>query len=152
LINQKLSDMEDPFKPVKDAFVDMANQAKDGLVSIQSVFAEQNDVIRMMFERQNQLLEESLMHQREAIQKKFSEMPTQMQVLFDIARTLESINANVSSSYNLEELIQAIRTNKPISKKGKWKYFDKLIPYATPIMLGATFIALVVLIIITYLK
>jgi len=152
LINQKLSEMEDPFKPIKDAFVDMANQAKDGLVSIQSVFAEQNDVIRMMFERQNQLLEESLMHQREAIQKKFSEMPTQMNVLLDIARTLESINANVSSSYSQEELIQAIKTNKPISKKGKWKYFDKLMPYATPIMLGATFIALVVLIIITCLK
>lgn len=152
LINQKLSEMEDPFKPIKDAFTDMANQAKDGLVSIQSVFAEQNDVIRMMFERQNQLLEESLMHQREAIQKKFSEMPTQMNVLFDIARTLESINANVSSSYSQEELIQAIRTKKTISKKGKWKYFDKIIPYATPIMLGATFIALVVLIIITCLK
>ena len=92
------------------------------------------------------------MHQREAIQKKFSEMPTQMNVLFDIARTLESINANVSSSYNQDELLQAIRTNKSISKKGKWKYLDKLIPYATPIMLGATFIALVVLIIITCLK
>ena len=152
LINQKLSEMEDPFKPIKDAFADMANQAKDGLVSIQSVFAEQNDVIRMMFERQNQLLEESLMHQREAIQKKFSEMPTQMNVLFDIARTLESINANVSSSYSQDELIQAIRTNKSISKKGKCKYLDKLMPYATPIMLVATFIALVVLIIITCLK
>ena len=144
--------MEDPFKPIKDAFADMANQAKDGLVSIQSVFAEQNDVIRMMFERQNQLLEESLMHQREAIQKKFSEMPTQMNVLFDIARTLESINANVSSSYSQDELIQAIRGNKSVIKKGKWKYLDKVMPYATPIMLGATFIALVVLIIITCLK
>ena len=92
------------------------------------------------------------MHQSEAMMRKFSEMPTQMNILFEIARTLESINANVSSTYNQDELIQAIRTNKPISKKGKWKYFDKIIPYATPIMLGATFIALVVLIIITCLK
>lgn len=152
LINQKLSEMEDPFKPIKDAFADMANQAKDGLVSIQSVFAEQNDVIQMMFERQNQLLEESLMHQREAIQKKFSEMPTQMNVLFDIARTLESINANVSSTYNQEELIQAIRGNKSILKKGKWKYLDKVMPYAVPALLGATFVALVVLIVIVCLK
>lgn len=152
LINQKLSEMEDPFKPIKDAFVGMAHQAEDGLVSVKSVFAEQNDVIRMMFERQNQLLEEALMHQREAMMRKFSEMPTQMNILFDIARTLESINANVSSTYNQEELIQAIRTNKSISKKGRWKYFDKIILYATPIMLGATFIALVVLIIITCLK
>lgn len=152
LINQKLSEMEDPFKPIKDAFADMANQAKDGLVSIQSVFAEQNDVIRMMFERQNQLLEESLMHQREAIQKKFSEMPTQMNVLFDIARTLESINANVSSSYSQDELIQAIRGNKSVIKKGKWKYLDKVMPYAVPALLGATFVALIVLIVIICLK
>lgn len=152
LINQKLSEMEDPFKPIKDAFADMANQAKDGLVSIQSVFAEQNDVIRMMFERQNQLLEESLMHQREAIQKKFSEMPTQMNVLFDIARTLESINANVSSSYSQDELIQAIRGNKSVIKKGKWKYLDKVMPYAVLALLGATFVALIVLIVIICLK
>lgn len=152
LINQKLSDMEDPFKPVKDAFADMANQAKDGLVSIQNVFAEQNEMIREMFMRQNQMFEEALMHQREAIHKKFSEMPTQMNVLFDIARTLESINANVSSTYSQDELIQAIRGNKPIVKKGKWKYLDKVISYATPILLGATFVALVVLIIITCLK
>ena len=152
LINQKLSDMEDPFKPVKDAFADMANQAKDGLVSIQNVFAEQNEMIREMFMRQNQMFEEALMHQREAIHKKFSEMPTQMNVLFDIARTLESINANVSSTYSQDELIQAIRGNKPIVKKGKWKYLDKVMPYATPILLGATFVALVVLIIITCLK
>ena len=152
LINQKLSDMEDPFKPVKDAFADMANQAKDGLVSIQNVFAEQNEMIREMFMRQNQMFEEALMHQREAIHKKFSEMPTQMNVLFDIARTLESINANVSSTYSQDELIQAIRGNKPIVKKGKWKYLDKVMSYATPILLGATFVALVVLIIITCLK
>ena len=152
LINQKLSDMEDPFKPVKDAFADMANQAKDGLVSIQNVFAEQNEMIREMFMRQNQMSEEALMHQREAIHKKFSEMPTQMNVLFDIARTLESINANVSSTYSQDELIQAIRDNKPIVKKGKWKYLDKVMSYATPILLGATFVALVVLIIITCLK
>lgn len=159
LINQKLSDMEDPFKPVKDAFADMANQAKDGLVSIQNVFAEQNEMIRemfmrqnQMFMRQNQMFEEALMHQREAIHKKFSEMPTQMNVLFDIARTLESINANVSSTYSQDELIQAIRGNKPIVKKGKWKYLDKVMSYATPILLGATFVALVVLIIITCLK
>ena len=152
LINQKLSEMEDPFKPIKDAFVDMANQAKDGLVSIQNVFAEQNEMIREMFMRQNQMFEEALMHQREAIHKKFSEMPTQMNVLFDIARTLESINANVSSTYSQDELIQAIRGNKPIVKKGKWKYLDKVMSYATPILLGATFVALVVLIIITCLK
>ena len=152
LINQKLSEMEDPFKPIKDAFADMANQAKDGLVSMQNVFAEQNAMIRDMFLRQNQIFEEALMHQREAIHKKFSEIPTQMNVLFDIARTLESINANVSSTYSQDELIQAIRGNKPIVKKGKWKYLDKMMSYATPILLGATFVALVVLIIITCLK
>ena len=152
LINQKLSEMEDPFKPIKDAFADMVNQAKDGLVSMQNVFAEQNAMIRDMFLRQNQMFEETLMHQREAIHKKFSEMPTQMNVLFDIARTLESINANVSSTYSQDELIQAIRGNKPIVKKGKWKYLDKVMSYATPILLGATFVALVVLIIITCLK
>lgn len=152
LINQKLSEMEDPFKPIKDAFADMVNQAKDGLVSMQNVFAEQNAMIRDMFLRQNQMFEEALMHQREAIHKKFSEIPTQMNVLFDIARTLESINANVSSTYSQDELIQAIRGNKPIVKKGKWKYLDKVMSYATPILLGATFVALVVLIIITCLK
>ena len=152
LINQKLSDMEDPFKPVKDAFADMANQAKDGLVSIQNVFAEQNEMIREMFMRQNQMFEEALMQQREAIHKKFAEMPTQMNVLFDIARTLESINANVSSSYSQDELIQAIRGNKSIVKKGKWKYLDKVMPYAVPTLLGATFVALVILIVITCLK
>ena len=152
LINQKLSDMEDPFKPVKDAFADMANQAKDGLVSIQNVFAEQNEMIREMFMRQNQMFEEALMQQREAIHKKFAEMPTQMNVLFDIARTLESINANVSSSYSQDELIQAIRGNKSIVKKGKWKYLDKVMPYAVPALLGGTFVALVILIVITCLK
>ena len=152
LINQKLSDMEDPFKPVKDAFADMANQAKVGLVSIQNVFAEQNEMIREMFMRQNQMFEEALMQQREAIHKKFAEMPTQMNVLFDIARTLESINANVSSSYSQDELIQAIRGNKSIVKKGKWKYLDKVMPYAVPALLGATFVALVILIVITCLK
>lgn len=152
LINQKLSDMEDPFKPVKDAFADMANQAKVGLVSIQNVFAEQNEMIREMFMRQNQMFEEALMQQREAIHKKFAEMPTQMNVLFDIARTLESINANVSSSYSQDELIQAIRGNKSIVKKGKWKYLDKVMPYAVPTLLGATFVALVILIVITCLK
>ena len=152
LINQKLSDMEDPFKPVKDAFADMANQAKDGLVSIQNVFAEQNEMIREMFMRQNQMFEEALMQQREAIHKKFAEMPTQMNVLFYIARTLESINANVSSSYSQDELIQAIRGNKSIVKKGKWKYLDKVMPYAVPTLLGATFVALVILIVITCLK
>ena len=152
LINQKLSDMEDPFKPVKDAFADMANQAKDGLVSIQNVFAEQNEMIREMFMRQNQMFEEALMQQREAIHKKFAEMPTQMNVLYDIVRTLESINANVSSSYSQDELIQAIRGNKSIVKKGKWKYLDKVMPYAVPTLLGATFVALVILIVITCLK
>ena len=152
LINQKLSDMEDPFKPVKDAFADMANQAKVGLVSIQNVFAEQNEMIREMFMRQNQMFEEALMQQREAIHKKFAEMPTQMNVLFDIARTLESINANVSSSYSQDELIQAIRGNKSIVKKGQWKYLDKVMPYAVPTLLGATFVALVILIVITCLK
>ena len=152
LINQKLSDMEDPFKPVKDAFADMANQAKDGLVSIQNVFAEQNEMIREMFMRQNQMFEEALMQQREAIHKKFAEMPTQMNVLYDIVRTLESINANVSSSYSQDELIQAIRGNKSIVKKGKWKYLDKVIPYAVPALLGGTFVALVILIVITCLK
>ena len=152
LINQKLSDMEDPFKPVKDAFADMANQAEVGLVSIQNVFAEQNEMIREMFMRQNQMFEEALMQQREAIHKKFAEMPTQMNVLFDIARTLESINANVSSSYSQDELIQAIRGNKSIVKKGKWKYLDKVMPYAVPTLLGATFVALVILIVITCLK
>lgn len=152
LINQKLSDMEDPFKPVKDAFADMANQAKVGLVSIQNVFAEQNEMIREMFMRQNQMFEEALMQQREAIHKKFAEMPTQMNVLFDIARTLESINANVSSSYSQDELIQAIRGNKSIVKKRKWKYLDKVMPYAVPALLGATFVALVILIVITCLK
>ena len=152
LINQKLSDMEDPFKPVKDAFADMANQAKDGLVSIQNVFAEQNEMIREMFMRQNQMFEEALMQQREAIHKKFAEMPTQMNVLFDIARTLESINANVSSSYSQDELIQDIRGNKSIVKKGKWKYLDKVMPYAVPALLGGTFVALVILIVITCLK
>ena len=152
LINQKLSDMEDPFKPVKDAFADMANQAKDGLVSIQNVFAEQNEMIREMFMRQNQMFEEALMQQREAIHKKFAEMPTQMNVLYDIVRTLESINANVSSSYSLDELIQAIRGNKSIVKKGKWKYLDKVMPYAVPALLGGTFVALVILIVITCLK
>ena len=152
LINQKLSDMEDPFKPVKDAFADMANQAKVGLVSIQNVFAEQNEMIREMFMRQNQMFEEALMQQREAIHKKFAEMPTQMNVLFDIARTLESINANVSSSYSQDELIQAIRGNKSIVKKGKWKYLDKVMPYAVPALLGGTFVALVILIVITCLK
>ena len=92
------------------------------------------------------------MHQREAIQKKFSEMPTQMNVLFDIARTLESINANVSSSYSQDELIQAIRGNKSVIKKGKWKYLDKVMPYAVPALLGATFVALIVLIVIICLK
>ena len=152
LINQKLSDMEDPFKPVKDAFADMANQAKDGLVSIQNVFAEQNEMIREMFMRQNQMFEEALMQQREAIHKKFAEMPTQMNVLYDIVRTLESINANVSSSYSQDELIQAIRGNKSIVKKGKWKYLDKVMPYAVPALLGGTFVALVILIVITCLK
>ena len=152
LINQKLSDMEDPFKPVKDAFADMANQAKVGLVSIQNVFAEQNEMIREMFMRQNQMFEEALMQQREAIHKKFAEMPTQMNVLFDIARTLESINTNVLSSYSQDELIQAIRGNKSIVKKGKWKYLDKVMPYAVPALLGATFVALVILIVITCLK
>jgi len=152
LINQKLSDMEDPFKPVKDAFADMANQAKVGLVSIQNVFAEQNEMIREMFMRQNQMFEEALMQQREAIHKKFAEMPTQMNVLFDIARTLESINANVSSSYSQDELIQAIRGNKSVIKKGKWKYLDKVMPYAVPALLGATFVALIVLIVIICLK
>ena len=152
LINQKLSDMEDPFKPVKDAFADMANQAKVGLVSIQNVFAEQNEMIREMFMRQNQMFEEALMQQREAIHKKFAEMPTQMNVLYDIVRTLESINANVSSSYSQDELIQAIRGNKSIVKKGKWKYLDKVMPYAVPTLLGATFVALVILIVITCLK
>ena len=152
LINQKLSDMEDPFKPVKDAFADMANQAKVGLVSIQNVFAEQNEMIREMFMRQNQMFEEALMQQREAIHKKFAEMPTQMNVLYDIVRTLESINANVSSSYSQDELIQAIRGNKSIVKKGKWKYLDKVMPYAVPALLGGTFVALVILIVITCLK
>lgn len=152
LINQKLSDMEDPFKPVKDAFADMANQAKDGLVSIQNVFAEQNEMIREMFMRQNQMFEEALMQQREAIHKKFAEMPTQMNVLYDIVRTLESINANVSSSYSQDELIQTIRGNKSIVKKGKWKYLDKVMPYAVPALLGGTFVALVILIVITCLK
>lgn len=152
LINQKLSDMEDPFKPVKDAFADMANQAKDGLVSIQNVFAEQNEMIREMFMRQNQMFEEALIQQREAIHKKFAEMPTQMNVLYDIVRTLESINANVSSSYSQDELIQAIRGNKSIVKKGKWKYLDKVMPYAVPALLGGTFVALVILIVITCLK
>ena len=152
LINQKLSDMEDPFKPVKDAFADMANQAKDGLVSIQNVFAEQNEMIREMFMRQNQMFEEALMQQREAIHKKFAEMPTQMNVLYDIVRTLESINANVSSSYSQDELIQDIRGNKSIVKKGKWKYLDKVMPYAVPALLGGTFVALVILIVITCLK
>ena len=152
LINQKLSDMEDPFKPVKDAFADMANQAKDGLVSIQNVFAEQNEMIREMFMRLNQMFEEALMQQREAIHKKFAEMPTQMNVLYDIVRTLESINANVSSSYSQDELIQAIRGNKSIVKKGKWKYLDIVMPYAVPTLLGATFVALVILIVITCLK
>ena len=53
LINQKLSDMEDPFKPVKDAFADMANQAKVGLVSIQNVFAEQNEMIQASYYNKN---------------------------------------------------------------------------------------------------
>lgn len=152
LINQKLAEMEDPFKPVKDAFADMTNQAKDGLVSIQNVFAEQNEMIREMFMRQNQMFEEALMHQREAIHRKFAEMPTQMNILFDIARTLESINANVANSYSQDELLQAIRGDRPIVKKGKWKYLDKVMPYASPILLGATFIALVILIVITCLK
>ena len=52
----------------------------------------------------------------------------------------------------LREYLETIRGNKPIVKKGKWKYLDKVMSYATPILLGATFVALVVLIIITCLK
>ena len=109
-------------------------------------------ILGNMFMRQNQMFEEALMQQREAIHKKFAEMTTQMNVLYDIVRTLESINANVSSSYSQDELIQAIRGNKSIVKKGKWKYLDKVMPYAVPALLGGTFVALVILIVITCLK
>ena len=51
-----------------------------------------------------------------------------------------------------DELIQAIRGNKSVIKKGKWKYLDKVMPYAVPALLGATFVALIVLIVIICLK
>ena len=87
-INEKIGQIDNPFKGVKEAFA-------EGLNSIKETFELQNVTIQEMLSKQNNAFEEALRAQQEIILQKLQNAPNQLQALTDISRAVERLNQSI---------------------------------------------------------
>lgn len=145
-INEKISQIDNPFEGWKDAFIEIEQKMKKGIDDITETFNQQNEAIKELLEAQRILLQDSLAKQQTELQDKLKEAPNQLLALSEISKTLVKLNRNLESQNMIQEKItndyNESRNNNEMINLPKGRFFKLFIP----IGITGIFIALLSLI------
>lgn len=133
-VNSKMEEIGNPFAGI-------AETVNGSIESIRAAFEAQNNTITEMLNLQRSVLEESLKAQQEAILRKFSETPSQLKALSDIAGVLGKLNAKIDNIGNFRMAADTVEDD--VEHKS-----SKFMQWLFPISMAGTFVALLILIII----
>lgn len=144
--NQKIEQIENPFEGLKETFV-------EGLNSIKDAFSEQNVTIKEMMSAQNTAFEEALKEQQALVVQKLQNTPNQLQVLTDMAKSIDRLNQCVTElekkqHFPLTGIITNPEPKEETQIKGINKLWNNCKPYFVPICALGSFLILLAMLLL----
>lgn len=130
-ISQKMTEMEDPFAGLHEAFDGFVAQISQGIERINSTFELQNTAIQNMLDEQKKRVEEELSAYRQIIECQVKEIPSQMNTIAKFSTVIERMNSSISEQQKQMEtqtlLLQDILNNRGVSTPVESKGFSKIL-------------------------